>query len=130
MLIASTLARGTPLTTREFLGTTSHATAPMSDIARQVIAQISAVLCEDPQRPIAPDARLIRDLGADSLDCVALVMAIEDRFAIDVPDEDVEELRTVQQLIDYVELAVAIKQRRPGYRLQEEASGHRARPPR
>ena len=79
----------------------------MSPIAREVIAQIAAILGEEPER-IAPDALLVRDLGADSLDSVALVLAIEDRFGIDMPDEEIEQLRTVQQLIEYVELAVAV----------------------
>ena len=79
----------------------------MSDIAREVTAQIAAVLGERPER-ITPDMLLSQDLGADSLDSVTLVLAIEDRFGIDMPDEDVEHLRTVQQLIDYVKLAVAM----------------------
>jgi acyl carrier protein len=79
----------------------------MSDIAREVTSQIAAILGEDPGR-IRPDALLVQDLGADSLDTVALVLAIEDRFHIDMPDEDVEQLRTVEQLIEYVELAVAL----------------------
>jgi acyl carrier protein len=81
----------------------------MSDIAREVITQIAAVLGEDPER-VTRHASLAQDLGADSLDSVSLVLAIEDRFAIDMPDEDVEQLRTVQQLIEYVELAVAVAQ--------------------
>lgn len=85
----------------------------MSDIAREVIAQIATLLRADPQR-VTREARLARDLGADSLDSVALVMAIEDRFSIDMPDEEVEHLRTVQQLIEYVELAVDL--RHPGPR--------------
>ena len=44
----------------------------------------------------------------DSLDSVTLVLAIEERFGIDMPDEDVAQLRTVRQLIEYVELAVAM----------------------
>jgi hypothetical protein len=48
---------------------------------------------------------------------VSLVLAIEDRFAIDMPDEDVDELRTVQQLTEYVELAVAMAH--PARRAQE-----------
>lgn len=86
----------------------------MSDIAREVIGLIAATLRGDSQQHIAADARLAHDLGADSLDSVALVLAIEDHFRIDMPDEEVEQLRTVRQLIDYVELAVAIRQ--PGLR--------------
>lgn len=79
----------------------------MSDIAREVTAQIAAVLGAPPER-ITPDARLIQDLGADSLDSVSLVLAMEDCFAIDMPDEDMEQLRTVRELTEYVELAVAM----------------------
>ena len=82
----------------------------MNNIASEVTAQIAVILRKDP-RHIVPEARLVHDLGADSLDSVALVMAIEDRFAIDVPDEDISELRTVRELIEYVELAVAMRQR-------------------
>jgi len=96
----------------------------MNDIASEVTAQIARILREDPQH-IVPQARLVRDLGADSLDSVALVMAIEDRFAIDMPDEDIGELRTVRELIEYVELAVAMRQRS-----QEERNGAGARTPR
>jgi acyl carrier protein len=96
----------------------------MSNIAREVTAQIAVILREDPQN-IVPKARLAHDLGADSLDAVALVMAIEDRFGIDIPDEDAEGLRTVGQLIEYVELAIAIRQR-----LKEERNGAGARAPR
>lgn len=48
------------------------------------------------------DASFINDLGADSLDEVELVMAIEDEFEIDIMDEDAEKLTTVQAVIDYV----------------------------
>jgi acyl carrier protein len=95
-------------------------TQSMSDIAREVIAQIAAALGENPER-ITRDASLVHDLDADSLDSVALLLAIEDRFAIDMPDEDVEQLQTVQQVIDYVELAVAIAN--PAVRAQERSYG-------
>jgi acyl carrier protein len=51
---------------------------------------------------IKNDASFINDLGADSLDEVELVMAIEDEFEIDIMDEDAEKLTTVQAVIDYV----------------------------
>jgi acyl carrier protein len=92
----------------------------MSDIAREVIAQIAAVVGAPAER-VTRDAALGRDLGADSLDSVVLVLALEDRFAIDLPDEDVEQLRTVQQLIDYVELAVAVAS--PAARTKEPLYG-------
>ena len=78
----------------------------MSDIAHEVIAQIALVLREDPHY-VTPQARLAHDLGVDSLEYVSLVLALEERFGIDMPDEEAEQLRTVQQLIEYVQLAVA-----------------------
>lgn len=51
---------------------------------------------------VTPEASFIDDLGADSLDIVELVMALEDRFGIEIPDEDVEKMRTVKDAIDYV----------------------------
>lgn len=90
-----------------FFACPRHTDTFMSDIARQVIAQIAAVLGEQPER-ITPDMRLDRDLGADSLDFVSLVLAIEARFGLDMPDEEAEQLRTVQQWIEYVELALDV----------------------
>jgi len=51
---------------------------------------------------ITPESSFIEDLGADSLDIVQMVMALEEEFKIDIPDEDVENLRTVQDLINYI----------------------------
>jgi acyl carrier protein len=51
---------------------------------------------------ITEDASFIDDLGADSLDTVELVMALEDEFELDIPDEDAEKLTTVGKAIDYV----------------------------
>lgn len=51
---------------------------------------------------VTPEASFIDDLGADSLDIVELVMAFEEKFGIDIPDEDVEKLRTVGDAIKYV----------------------------
>ena len=56
---------------------------------------------------VTPDARILDDLGADSLDVVEMVMSIEEAFDIEVPDQDVEELRTVADVERYVIRAVA-----------------------
>lgn len=51
---------------------------------------------------IKTDATFVDDLGADSLDIVELVMALEEEFNCQIPDEDAEKITTVQQAIDYV----------------------------
>ena len=55
---------------------------------------------------IKPEASFVDDLGADSLDLVELVMAMEEAFGMEVPDEDAEKLRTVKDVIDYVKSKV------------------------
>ncbi len=52
---------------------------------------------------VVPEAKFIEDLGADSLDQVELVMALEEEFGSDIPDEDAEKLTTVGEAIKYVE---------------------------
>lgn len=51
---------------------------------------------------VVPDALFDEDLGADSLDLVELVMQMEDEFDVEIPDEDAENIRTVQDAINYV----------------------------
>ena len=52
---------------------------------------------------VTTTASFVDDLGADSLDQVELVMALEEKFEIEIPDDDAEKLRTVQDAIDYIE---------------------------
>lgn len=52
---------------------------------------------------ITPDAKFVDDLGADSLDTVELVMALEEEFDLEISDEDAEKLVTVHKAVDYVE---------------------------
>ena len=52
---------------------------------------------------VTPTASFIEDLGADSLDIVELVMAFEEEFSVEVPDEDAEKLQTVGDVIKYIE---------------------------
>lgn len=52
---------------------------------------------------LASGASFVDDLGADSLDTVEMVMAFEEEFSIEIPDEDAEKIRTVQDAVDYIE---------------------------
>jgi len=51
---------------------------------------------------VVPNASFVDDLGADSLDIVELIMAMEEAFDIEIPDEDAEKIATVQDAVDYV----------------------------
>ncbi|MGB2454690.1 MAG: acyl carrier protein [Akkermansiaceae bacterium] len=56
---------------------------------------------------VTPESKMIEDLGADSLDAVELVMAVEEEFGIEVPDEEAEKLISVGDIISHVEKAQA-----------------------
>ncbi len=56
---------------------------------------------------VTESASFIEDLGADSLDTVELVMAFEEEFGVEVPDEDAEKLQTVGNVVDYIEKKAA-----------------------
>jgi acyl carrier protein len=61
------------------------------------------------QEEVTPTASFIDDLGADSLDTVELVMALEEEFGIEIPDEDAEKITTVGDAIKYIEEKTAKK---------------------
>lgn len=52
---------------------------------------------------VTPEASFVDDLGADSLDLTELIMAMEDEFGLEIDDEEAQNLRTVKEVIDYVE---------------------------
>ena len=74
----------------------------MSDIAQRVKDIVVEQLWVNPDE-VTPDASFIDDLGADSLDTVELVMALEEEFDAEIPDEDAENLKTVGEAIKYIE---------------------------
>jgi acyl carrier protein len=71
------------------------------DISAEVKRIIKEQLDVD-EKEIKPEASFIDDLGADSLGLVELVLAFEEAFEIDIPDEDTEKIRTVQDAIEYI----------------------------
>ena len=54
------------------------------------------------EEEVTPDASFVDDLGADSLDTVELVMALEEEFNIEIPDEDAEKITRVKEAVDYI----------------------------
>ena len=73
----------------------------MSSVEQQVKAIVAEQLGVKAEQ-VTNDASFVDDLGADSLDTVELVMALEEEFEIEIPDEDAEKITTVQQAIDYI----------------------------
>ncbi len=74
----------------------------MSSIQPRIQKIIEEQLGVDSER-VKPDASFIDDLGADSLDIVELVMAMEEAFDLEIPDEEAEKLKTVQDVYNFVE---------------------------
>jgi acyl carrier protein len=73
----------------------------MSSIEQQVKAIVAEQLGVK-EEEVTNTASFVDDLGADSLDTVELVMALEEEFETEIPDEDAEKITTVQQAIDYI----------------------------
>ena len=76
-----------------------------ANVAEKIKQIVSEQLGVD-EGEVTPTASFVDDLGADSLDTVELVMAFEEAFEIEIPDEDAEKIRTVQDAITYVEKKV------------------------
>ncbi len=76
----------------------------MSDISN-IEARVKKIIIEQlgvKEEQVTNEASFVEDLGADSLDTVELVMALEEEFELEIPDEDAEKITTVQQAIDYI----------------------------
>ena len=75
---------------------------------KPVDERVKAIIVEQlgvEENDVAPAAKFIEDLGADSLDTVELVMAFEEEFDIEIPDEDAEKITTVGDAIQYIKEA-------------------------
>ncbi len=73
--------------------------ASVEERVKQIIVEQLGV----DEAEVTPNASFVDDLGADSLDTVELVMAFEEAFEIEIPDEDAEKIRTVQDAVTYIE---------------------------
>ncbi|MGC9502876.1 acyl carrier protein [Baaleninema sp.] len=71
-----------------------------------VFEKVKSIVAEqleiDDSDSIKPESHFANDLGADSLDVVELVMALEEEFDIEIPDEDAEKMETIQAAVDYL----------------------------
>lgn len=75
-------------------------------MAASVQARVKEIVCEQlgvSAEEVTPEASFIEDLGADSLDIVELVMALEEEFGQEIPDEEAEKLQSVGDVIKYIE---------------------------
>ena len=68
--------------------------------------RVMKLVCEQlgvKEEEVTPEASFVEDLGADSLDTVELVMALEEEFETEIPDDEAEKITTVEEAMDYVE---------------------------
>lgn len=71
-----------------------------------VFEKVKEILCEQldvEEEKVSLDSSIVDDLGADSLDVVDLIMSVEEEFDLEIPDEDVEGMKTVGDMVKYVE---------------------------
>ena len=76
------------------------------DKLKEITEKVKQIISEQlgvEEAEVTPSASFVDDLGADSLDTVELVMALEEHFDIEISDEDAEKIRTVQDAIDYID---------------------------
>jgi acyl carrier protein len=73
--------------------------AALEDKIKEIIIEQLGVSAEE----VVPEAPFIDDLGADSLDIVELVMALEEEWGLEIPDDDAEKIQTIQDAITYIE---------------------------
>ena len=77
----------------------------MADKGADVFPKVKEIIVDQlgvEEDEVRPEAHFIEDLGADSLDIVELVMALEEEFGLEIPDEDAEKIATVTDAVDYI----------------------------
>jgi len=77
-----------------------------------VFERVKSIIVEQlnvDEEEVTPEASFVEDLGADSLDVVELVMALEEEFELEIPDEDAEKIQTVGEAVRYIERHLEMK---------------------
>ena len=74
----------------------------MSAVQDKVIEIVCDQLTLD-RTQVTPESSFLEDLGADSLDIVQLIMALEEEYHLEISDEEAEKIRTIQDIVDYIE---------------------------
>jgi acyl carrier protein len=75
----------------------------------EILEKVKKIICEQldvPEEDIVLEASFVDDLGADSLDQVELIMAMEEEFNVSIPDEDAEKILTVKDAVEYITKAL------------------------
>jgi len=93
--------------------------ASLEEKVKQIIVEQLGV----DEAEVTPTAHFVDDLGADSLDIVELVMAFEEAFEIEIPDEDAEKIQTVKQATDYIQEHVKPRRANPPGSASREGKG-------
>jgi len=78
----------------------------VNEKSKAIVEKVKQIIAEQlgvEEDEVTPSSSFIDDLGADSLDTVELVMALEENFDLEIPDEAAEKIRTVQDAVDYIE---------------------------
>ena len=90
---------------RQFASGRGEAKKELADIMASVDERVKQIIVEQlgvDEGEVTANASFVDDLGADSLDTVELVMAFEEAFDIEIPDEEAEKIRTVKDAVDYI----------------------------
>lgn len=74
----------------------------MSEVLNKVVNIVCEQLSVD-KNDVNPESSFVEDLGADSLDTVELVMALEEEFEVEIPDDQAEEITTIQTAVEWIE---------------------------
>lgn len=74
----------------------------MDDIEKKVVDLVAEVLVDVNKENIRLDSKIVEDLGAESLDIYDMIALLEDEFAMEISDEEVEKIRTVQDVADFI----------------------------